>query len=150
MYTKKDKTLVRSLLLIRDKGNCAYTHWRAVQEFNKIKYDLANKIGSGYVIALAYDLLDIDPDYPDSAIGNIYAKDSFSTFINAIICKIAPQKEALKYMRECHILSHFYEDFDGYEWSAWRTVDRCYKYSPWPKIRHDDKKTAKWREFNNY
>lgn len=40
-YSKENKDLVQSLLIIRNKGVCEYTHWRAVQEFIKIKFRLA-------------------------------------------------------------------------------------------------------------
>lgn len=147
---KKDKELVNSLLTIRNKGICHTTHWRAIQEFNKVKFDLEERIGTGPVIALAHDLLYIDPDYPDGSSRWGYHKTSFANYVDEIICAIVPEREALKYMRETKNLGTFYDDYCGWNGSNWTTVDRCYKYSPWDDVRHDDAKIAKWRKYNNY
>ena len=148
-YTKEDKALIHSLLIIRNKGICEYTHWRAVQEFNRIKFKLAERIGSGPVVYLGHELLHVDPCYPDCNLSRD-SKIGFSVVVNAIICRIAPPSEALKYMKEFDPLSNYWDNFAGWQWSNWTTVDRCYQYSPWDEVRHDDAKAAKWRKYNNY
>lgn len=60
-YTQEDKALVYSLLIIRNKASCVYTHWRAVQEYCRVKYALAKRIGDGPVVYLGHELLEIDP-----------------------------------------------------------------------------------------
>lgn len=149
-YTNKDKELVRSLLVIRNKGICHTTHWRAVQEFNRVKFDLEKRVGTGPIIYLALELLDIDPDYPDGYSYWSPNKTGFASFVDRIICTIAPEKEALKYTKEYRPLSSYYDSFRGWDNCSWMTVDRCYKYAPWDEVRHDDVKTAKWRKYNNY
>ena len=148
-YNNEDKALVQSLLVIRNKGNCEYTHWRAIQEYNKIKFKLAERIGNGPVIYLGVSLLHIDPLYPDCSLDK-YTKSSFSGTVNGIICRIAPPSEALKYMKEFDPLSKHWDNFAGWTNSSWTTVERCYEYSPWSEIRHDEKVLAKWRKFNNF
>ena len=149
-YTSKDRELVRSLLVIRNKGICHATHWRAVQEFNKIKFDLEKRVGTGPVIYLALDLLEIDPLYPDGDSYYFPRKTSFAEFVDQIICTIAPEKVALNYTREYEPLSSWYDNFRGWTNGSWTTVDRCYKYAPWNEVRHDDKVLEKWRKFNNF
>lgn len=147
-YTNKDMELVRSLLVIRNKASCEYTHWRAVQEYYRTKYALAERIGDGPVIYLGHELLDIDPLYPDKS----RDKDRVSGFgevVNAIICRIAPPKEALKYMNEYDPLSHYYDSFRGWGNSSWTSVDKCYEH-PWEEVRHDTKAIEKWRKYNGY
>lgn len=148
MKRKEDKDLIHSLLIIRDKGSCEYTHWRAVQEFRRIKFKLAERIGSGPVVYLGHELLHVDPLYPDRC----RHKDSVSGFgevVNAIICRIAPPKEALKYMKEYDPLSHYYDNFKGWGNDSWISVDKCYEY-PRKEIRHNTKVLEKWRKYNGY
>ena len=147
-YTNKDKELICSLLIIRNKASCEYTHWRAVQEYYRIKYTLAKCIGDGPVIYLGHELLGIDPLYPD---GN-RDKDRVSSFcelVDSIICRIAPPKEALKYMKEYDPLSHYYDNFKGWGNSSWTSVDKCYEH-PWEEVRHDTKILEKWRKYNGF
>lgn len=149
-YSKEDKVLVQSLLIIRNKGCCEYTHWRAVQEFRRIKFKLAERIGSGPVIYLGHELLDVDPTYPDCNLSK-YMKSSFADTVNGVICRIAPPEEALKYMKEYSPLTHHYDNFTG--WHEWiETVDDMYPEPSrrYPEVRHDNAKTAKWRKFNNF
>lgn len=149
-YTNEDRGLVCSLLVIRNKGSCEYTHWRAAQEFRRIKFKLAERIGSGPVVYLGRELLHVDPLYPDRC----RHKDSVSGFgevVNAVICRIAPPKEALKYMKEYDPLSHYYDNFTG--WHDYvETVEDVYPEPSrsYPEVRHDDVKTAKWRKYNGY
>ena len=148
-YYKEDKELVRQLLVMRDNANCTHTHWKAVNVYNKIKFDLAKRVGDGIVIHLGYSLEEIDPYFLDCGICD-ETRGSFSYAINQIICMIAPHKEVVKYMRECPDVSHCWDDFRGYSHSTWNTVERCYRYGVSKHVRHDDKKTAKWRKYNNY
>lgn len=145
-YTQEDKALVYSLLIIRNKASCVYTHWRAVQEYCRVKYALAKRIGDGPVVYLGHELLEIDPLYPDRC----RHKDNVSGFgetVNAIICRIAPPKEALKYMKEYDPLSHYYDNFKGWGDSSWISVDKCYEH-PWEEVRHDTEVLEKWRKYN--
>lgn len=147
-YSKEDKALVQSLLVIRNKGCCEYTHWRAAQEFRRIKFKLAERIGSGPIVYLGHELLDVDPTYPDCDLSK-YAKSSFADTVNGVICRIAPPEEALKYMKEYSPLSNYWDNFTG--WHEWIvTVDDTYPEPSrkYPEIRHDDKVLAKWRKYN--
>jgi hypothetical protein len=149
-YTNKDKELVRSLLIIRNKGCCEYTHWRAAQEFRRIKFKLAERIGSGTVIYLGHELLDVDPTYPDCNLSK-HMKSSFANTVNGVICRIASPEEALKYMKEYRPLTSHYDNFTG--WHEWiETIEDTYPESGrrYSEIRHDDTKIAKWRKFNNF
>lgn len=149
-YSKEDKALVQSLVIIRNKGCCEYTHWRAVQEFRRIKFKLAERIGSGPVIYFGHELLDVDPTYPDYNLSK-YMKSSFADTVNGVICRIAPLEESLKYMKEYKPLSSHYDNFTG--WHDYiETVDDIYPESSrkYPEVRHDDAKTAKWCKFNNF
>lgn len=149
-YSKEDKILVQSLLIIRNKGCCEYTHWRAVQEFRRIKFKLAERIGSGPVIYLGHKLLNIDPTYPDCNLSRDM-KSSLANTINGIICRIAPPKEALKYMKGYNPLTSRYDNFTG--WHDYiEIIDDIYPELSrrYPEIRHDNIKTAKWRKFNNF
>lgn len=147
-YTQEDRALIHSLLIIRNKASCEYTHWRAVQEYYRIKYALVERIGDGPIVYLGHELLNIDPLYPDGS----RDKDSVSSFgkvINSIICRIAPPKEALKHMKEYHPLSHYYDNFKGWGNSSWTSVDACYEH-PWEEVRHDTEVLEKWRKYNGF
>lgn len=144
--TKEDKALIHSLLIIRNKASCEYTHWRAVQEYYRTKYALAKRIGEGPIIYLGHELLDIDPLYLDGG-RDKYSVSGFGETVNSIICHIAPQKEALKYMKEYRPLSHYYDNFKGWGNSSWTSVDACYEH-PWEEVRHDTEVLEKWRKYN--
>ena len=146
--TKEDKALIHSLLIIRNKASCEYTHWRAVQEYYRTKYALAERIGDGPVIYLGHELLEIDPLYPDES-RDKYSVSGFGETVNAIICRIAPPKEALKYMKEYDPLSHYYDNFKGWGNDSWTSVDKCYEH-PWEEVRHNAKVLEKWRKYNEF
>ena len=96
-----ERTLIQSLIFIRDKGMCAKTHYRAIQEFNCIKYKLDKIIGRAHLYCLYRALLNNDPNYPDGFgdkwnEGKTYLGDK----IDEIVCMLVSKKEALKYMKE--------------------------------------------------
>ena len=125
--TKNDKALIHSLLIIRNKASCEYTHWRAVQEYYRTKHALAERVGDGPVIYLGHELLEIDPLYPDGS-RDKYSVSGFGETVNAIICRLALPSEALKYMKEYAPLSHYYDNFKGWSNDSWTSVDRCYEH----------------------
>lgn len=147
-YTQEDRALIHSLLIIRNKASCKYTHWRAVQEYYRTKYALAKRIGDGPTIYLGYKLLDIDPLYPDGG-RDKRSVSNFGETVNSIICRIVPPKEALKYMKEYCPLSYYYDNFKGWGNTSWTSVDRCYE-SPWEEVRHDIEVLEKWRKYNGF
>lgn len=75
-----NKSLIKSLEFIRNKGFCHYTVHRAIKEFEKIQYYLKDDDRK----VLSSCLMNIDPNYPDFT-GSEIDYGWFARHINQII-----------------------------------------------------------------
>lgn len=129
MSEKEKNELVKSLVLIKNKGMCTRTHWRATREFNKIKPQLVECLSPYRLYRLYHALLDNDPLYPDGYLDEWNeGKTELGVQVDRIIVLLIGKEKALNYMREIKYDWDTETDIDGNYYAEYMNPDRLKFY----------------------
>ena len=129
MTEKEKNELVKSLVLIKNKGMCTRTHWRAVREFRKIKPQLIECLSPHRLYMLYRALLDNDPWYPDGYLDEWNeGKTELGVEVDCIIVLLIGKEKALNYMREIKYDSDIRDtDINGNYYADYMNPDGFYR-----------------------
>ena len=128
MTEKEKNELVKSLVLIKNKGMCTRTHWRAVREFRKIKPQLIKCLSPYRLYRLYRALLDNDPLFPDGYLDEWNeGKTELGVQVDRIIVLLIGKEKALNYMREIKYDWDKETDINGNYYADYMNPDRFYR-----------------------